>query len=442
VDFPLGMSRHLRQDQGINIMYKKTNSIDVLKSHFHQWLWLGAPLMWALLQILPAYLRTTLSYGLEINTDAIFFLWSGIQITKGRLPYKHYWDIKPPGIHITAGIFALMPTSPTNLAYLSFSISMFSFLAVLVFIGLIIYHFTGNKTAASVGMLVMLILPSLTKIALYGLSARLMMTLFTLLAIYLFINNYQTAAGASAAWAAAYWQPGVLILLAFLIVGYWSDSLLKIAFGIVSVTVLVTSPFVLLGAAPEMILQTIVAPLVVDHPYQFVKQIDHVYAKLGPVTMLVVVSIIMIADRARRSELTQDSVLVVGVFVAALFQGMFIEFNGLPDAVMLVSATAILTGMYISDVEFEDIDRIKIEHAVVLSIVAFAILGAHWLLEFDYWPRLFNGRNQYTWWQLDTDADCYVRQSAKMRRWIASVGQTSDGSCHSDLFGIIRRIWL
>lgn len=209
---------------------------------------------------------------MSLTEDAALFYYSGRQwVQLGRVPYRYLWDSKPPLIHETTAVLALITGGdPVATYYIGNALNVSAVLGGVAAGAVAVRELTDSRLAGAATGFACLALPKLFSRIVTGLRPKYVVVLLLGLVLLAGVRKRWVATGALAAAAAGFWQPGLAVLLVVLGTLWWlvrdgelagavGDRAALAAFGVAAVAVL---PVALGGALPEMLVQTVIAPLV------------------------------------------------------------------------------------------------------------------------------------------------------------------------------------
>lgn len=367
----------------------------------------------------------------NLTDDSALFYYSGRQwVLEGRVPYLHLWDIKPPLTHETMAVVALMTAGEPTLMYtVGIALNAAFLLAGISAAMIAVKELSGSKVAAFTSGFVMLALPQLFKWVTTGFRPKYAVVFFFGLAFLAGIQeNWYVAAGSSAL-AAGFWQPGILLVIIVLGTIGWYDYKGKIApktavmssgvvLGIGTVVVL---PFIIEGAVPQMVVQTMVAPIVTGDGGGTMKAlIDQIPASLLAITTIGVLSGgILLEHRARWWP-----GLLYLVFMIVALQG---DFDGSPDLIPLSFIIAIGIGVAIGSARPMQTDNLAVDPRLWLVVIVAVQVGTA-VISSSYFTMVGGGPVKDVFLSETITNRCHLRLSEAERVMMERVGSPEDAT--------------
>lgn len=146
-----------------------------------------------------------------LTGDGALFLLGGLKTAQGHVPYLHLWDVKPPGIHLTAGVLAVVSGGSRQLLYvLGNAANGVALVGSCLLAGVIVSHVTGRQLPALAAGASPLAYQATYEFVPAGIRPKYFLGLFGLLSMYLLLKRRPFLSGAAAALVASYWQLGVV----------------------------------------------------------------------------------------------------------------------------------------------------------------------------------------------------------------------------------------
>lgn len=378
-----------------------------------------------------------------VDTDPAFYQHVGWYVTRGGVPYVDVWDINPP---LTFGVAAVLSAVAGGNLPLQHALGVLaSVAAIAAGVGLtasLAADLTGDDAAAAAAGLVLLVPPEVYGLAPYGLRSQYFALASGVLALLLARRDRPLAAGASAAVAAGFWQPGGGIAL--LVVGMAAHRggrawALRAVGGGLAVAGLVVLPFVAVGAFVPMVAQTVLGPFYGQEPYTLASRTYALVRVLGYGAVLVPVALggwaLAAVDADDRWWIPAGGI-VYGLQVA------LVNMNGSLDAILFLVFVALGVGIVVAALPAER--RTLAVAAVVLLVLA----GPAWHLapgaplrdavetryeraDPDANPALDGAESsvpemQTVYWEKREPDTCHYRLSHTELRWIAETDARLD----------------
>lgn len=211
------------------------------------------------------YPRFVLQRYPAIHQDSALFEYAGWAATQGALVYRDLWDVKPPAaFELTAGLAVLTGGRPFALHLASAVLMGATLIATVGLVVVLVRKFTGDSTVALAAGMVIFAYPRFYLWGIRGIRPKTFAFFFGLLGIYLYFEDQPVTAGASAAFAAAFWQFASVFFVVLSVRTYQNRdwlSLKSLTLGAGVSFVVVVWPFVARGAVGPMFVQTVIAPL-------------------------------------------------------------------------------------------------------------------------------------------------------------------------------------
>lgn len=230
----------------------------------------------------------------SVATDPAFYQHVGWYVTRGGVPYVDVWDVNPPLTFAVAAVLSLVAGGNLPLQHtLGVLLTFATVGAAVVLTAWLAYDLTGENAAAVAAAFVLLVPAEVYGLVPYGLRSQYFALLFGVLALVLVRRDRAFLAGASAAAAAGFWQPGGGIALLAVGVaahrGGHAAALRAVGGGLV-VAGLVVLPFLAVGAFVPMVAQTVLAPFYGQEPYTLLGRTYSLVLAMGYGTVLLPVA--------------------------------------------------------------------------------------------------------------------------------------------------------
>lgn len=364
--------------------------------------------------------------GHALGSDPTVYMVGGVKLAHGQLPYAHLWDIKPPAIHETIGIAAVVTGSNPELLYVTMlGLTAGVILGTVAVIYQVVEELTGNTFAAAVGGLAYLTYPGTLIELTGGPRVKYFAAFFGLLAILLYIRERPLATGITSALAAAYWQP-VIVVPMLCLVGYtvldtnrsWG-RFGRFSAGVIGTTLVVISPWLVTGTLDVLVGQTVLAPLIgksgsgaAGTPTLFVEKMGY----FG--TAVATVGVVGILTLLRRELLgkpgPRGSLLLTGL--ALLSCAIALVQTGGPDLIWFAAAMAPMVGVVVALLPRLDSRRwlrAGVTAVLLVSIVSGSAVGGDRQLQHQQYEGF--------WDEKSVSKDCHYRKSGPERRYVGAV---------------------
>lgn len=325
--------------------YPTTNAI---VAHVFSWAqqhwWLSAPVAFAVLEVMIYFpIRPTR----EIRPDQGLFFLGGNLLATGSAPYLNLWDVKPPLIHETTALIALIaPGDPWTQFYIGSALTMLAALSVAILSGLVTHRVTGSASAAFVTTSTIIGYRVFVTAPAYGVYPKFFALAFGVAALWMSLDKRPIFAAVLATVAAGYWQ-WALVFVAIVYGRAWRASgkadWPRMVLASALVTAVVTAPFALAGAALPMVVEVVFAPFNIPEPPQALAERIHKFTNLlGFVWPLVVAGVVGAFETAYRER---DHYWLVAAVVWPAIQIGFLDFDAGPDPLLLLVLSAIALGI-------------------------------------------------------------------------------------------------
>lgn len=291
--------------------------------------------------------------SLWIPADNAVFEYGGWIATKGYLPYLHLFDVKPPGIYlVSAGLAFLSGGDARLLHFFGALLTVATAIATTMLIAVIIREVTGDVAASLIGATVPLAVFYYWSLPPYGLRPKHFTALFALLAIWFALQERPAFAGASGAFAAAFWQGGAVVSLVVIgMLAYQSRRHAAIgivaAFGVVVVTLL---PFALREVLPHVISQAIIAHIFSNESETVLQQYSLISAELGSAKWVIPFGLVSSVELARRR---MEAWWIPVVVSAALLFNLVFDYDSGADLILTAPLIGISVGVGVALVREE-----------------------------------------------------------------------------------------
>jgi len=357
---------------------------------------------------------TTQIYGYRLWRDPRFLLWSGREMMAGNWVYISHWDIKPPLIHYVAAVMAF--ATGGNESVIRALGPALMILLVTVTTGLIahlVYELTGDPIGAAVSGIGVLALDTF-HIQIRGFGVEPFAVLFIVLTIHCYHTRRPVWAGATAALAGGFWQLGIGVIVALCIAAAIDDQLRAVVAGGIPVAAVTVIPTIAAGGFTEMVVQTVVVPIIVDKPQPFYDRFFELLTRLD-VTIFVITfgffGCIAALLRIKRSTHRSPALKLVPMLFAVYFaHPIFNELGTLPDIIPLFVVSLIACGVLIPFLP-RTTNPIDGRSMVILLLVFSSTIGGAWVFTTPVPGGLYV--------ELEEDSEyCHVRDSQKEIQWI------------------------
>jgi hypothetical protein len=365
-----------------------------------------------------------------ISPDTAFFVWSGAQMAAGRLPYVHYWDIKPPAIHEFLGLIGLLTGGdPHTIALSGLMLSIWFTVLMLYIIARTIFTITQSEYAAFAALLTPLVLKEFYLNAVLDIRVQLYTAVFSVVAIQLFVRRREGLAAGAAGLAAAFWQPGIG-MIGVILLGAWRRHKLRRAIGgLGAVTIAVLAPFVLQGTIDPVVAQTVLSPFITERSEPLLESLLLLTDSLD-VGLVVVVAGVLGIYLERRIPHRYSPTEVWVIFGSLIWYAAYlllISFDGLADMPPFLATAALAVGVTVGllpstvtdpDEQLRFNPRLVVVGAIVLAV------GIE-LLWLRNWPLGIIPTNTSKLTMFMNSSGCHVRLSYQERWWMDYVRESS-----------------
>jgi 4-amino-4-deoxy-L-arabinose transferase-like glycosyltransferase len=377
-------------------------------------------------------------YGHALTTDPAVYMAGGMQFAHGQLPYVHLWDIKPPAIHETVGLAALVTGRNPELTYIVvLALTVTTVIAMVGTTFRLVEDLTGDAAAASVGALSLLVYPETIQMLTGGPRVKYFAAAFTLAAVYCYRLDRPVATGVTAGLAAAYWQPAVLVVVGVAVGVVVEDResprlsrrRVGILGGLLATAAVVVAPWVLTGKLTPLVGQTVLAPVLFSSGAGPATAAPNIAARLGWFGVGAVgFGVVGIAVTLRRVGRRDERGVWLIAFVGASALGLTTVQHGGSDLIWTVAMLAPCVGLAVAQFP----RRLPIGPTVIpvtLLLVGLVIVGAlvGGVVGGD---RYTDASLADTYWDgKSTAADCHWRMSGHERAYIERTGVTDRDTC-------------
>lgn len=343
-----------------------------------------------------------------IGPDALLFQYSGWYASQGGVIYTEIWDVKPPVIHLFAEIIARVSFSDPYVIYiLSSMLGILAFSLLLYTTYSIILLQLENKLAALAGSVFLFTFPTFYTFAIRGLRPKMFMLLFGSISILYLYKERPAVSGAFAALSAGLWQIAIIFpVIATLY--YIKDKKYKqttlVFLGMGTITIIVVLPYILRGAADDMLIQVVIAPFIGHIEQSLFSRLLQGGYMVNFAAPLIVVGTIGAIQSFNKSELWWVG---IGAVWSSL-QVFFFDLDGSPDLLLGYFFVAIGLGLFTHRLNNR-------RNRIVLLASVFIVALAVFFLQMFLSGPLPSGSQQLEtlyWSSIEPDT-CHVRRSAK-----------------------------
>ncbi len=281
--------------------------------------------------------------------DSIIFEYIGWFLANGGRLYVDIWEVKPPLVYEVTGAIALV-TGDAVVPYhwLLVTVTMVTAIAGTLLIGQVVFRVTDDPTAAVVAGLSPYTFPMFVWRGAVGFKPKYFVVLLGLLTVVAALRDRPWLSGVFGAASVGFWQLAVVFpaVAAGLLYQRGSRSdLNKLALGGGLTSILVLLPVVIWGALPEMIVETVLAPLIAGDSTAPVSRVWLAFRIVGLPTAVAVVGIYGVV-RALVEDPGEYWWLAV-VTIWLLLQVLFLDFDAAPDLFPLFAVLSIGVGLAI-----------------------------------------------------------------------------------------------
>lgn len=368
---------------------------------------------------------------INLSDDSALFYYSGRQwVHEGRVPYLHLWDIKPPLTHEAMAVITLVTAGDPFLMYtLGIALNAALLLGGIAAAMIAVKELTGSKVAAFISGCSTLAFPHLFQWVTTGFRPKYAVVFCLGVTLLTGVReNWSGAAGASAL-AAGFWQPGILSVFIVLGTISWYDYQGRIApraaaksSGVVlGIGTLVVLPFIIEGAVPQMVVQTVVAPFVTsDGGGTIAALIGQIPASLLTVTTIgVVFGGVQLDHRIR----WWPGLLYLSFLTVAL-KG---DFDASPDLIPLSFLIAIGVGVAIGIARPTESERLAADpRSWLVAIVAVQVAAT--VLSSSYFTTVAGGPVKDLFLSETISPQCHLRLSSAEQVMMERVGSPEDAT--------------
>ncbi len=285
-----------------------------------------------------------------ISEDSALFQHAGWYILEGATPYVDFWDLKPPLIYaVTTGLAALSGGNMAVLHLLSILTASLAVIAGVAFVGLLTYQVTDHPIASLVAGLSVFLIPSLYTFPSAGIRPKYLAFAFGVGALVLAVDDRPAASGAASAIGAGFWQLAAPIAIIVTAMAWQRGRLAGVGRtigGALIVAVLVVVPFVATGLAIPLFLETVLAPVYGVERYTVAGRFLQVIVECGPGLLAYPLGVFGWTLAVRRHAAAYWWLPAGGMVYTV---GVFLEFQGALEAILLVPFVAIGIGVFIAE---------------------------------------------------------------------------------------------
>jgi hypothetical protein len=355
------------------------------------------------------------------------FLYTGWLLVEGQLVYVHFWDIKPPVIHYTTAILYLLTGgNPLMTHILATSVGAAAMVGSAIMVSALVEVHTNNKKAAFAAASSLLAFPTYYSLAAGGLRPKYLFCFFGLIAMYLYINERFVSAGAFAALSAATYQLG-LIFVVIVLIGAYRDQTdfisTTVSIGIVGFVVI--APFLLTGELWAMTRQVVLIPILDRSDAQVtaltrIQDIIH-YLPLGGALTLFGIGGVVVEYIS-----TKNFRWLLAVIILFLLTALFVDLNGPPDLLQLVTFGAIGLGLMAERLSVVDLNYahgvIRGDQAAILLVVIAVVMTIPSLMGVVLEPNATTTQVAELYFDQKHVDRCHIRMSTTEKWWVKASG--------------------
>jgi len=377
-------------------------------------------------------------FGHALTTDPAVYMVGGMKLAAGQLPYVHLWDIKPPAIHETVGLAALVTGRNPELTYIVvLALTVATVIAMVGVVYRLVEDLTGDAVAAAVGSLSLLVYPGTLQMLTGGPRVKYFAAAFGLAAVYCYRVDRPVATGVTAALAAAYWQPAALVAIGVcvsaLIEGRDSPQLLRrrvgILGGFVATGAVVVAPWVLTGTLRPLVGQTVIAPLLFSSGAGPSTAIPNIAARLGWLGVgVIALGAAGVALTLRGVARRDDRGVWLLAYVAASALPLAAVQHGASDLIWMVAMLAPCVGIAVASLPRRTSVgptttpvTLLLAGLVITGTLAGGAVGGDRYTDTSLADTYWNGES--------TATDCHWRLSGPEQSYIEQTGVTGRDTC-------------
>lgn len=395
-----------------------------------------------LILILPNIL---LSGRIRLRGDGMIFSYFGYLMTRGYTPYIDMFDIKPPLVYEFGYVTTVLSGGdPYWQAVLSIVICGAAVVVIVALVGWIVYHETGNPTAAYAAGTVPLVIPRFYTYAATGFRPKYLTVMFGLLAITLLVRRRPFASGASSALAAGFWQFGIL----FPAVVLWSYKKRRreagwTILGILVVTVVALVPIALGGskALLAMIEQVILAPIISPEPTQLDRHLRPFFTRrAGAALPIIVLGLVgTLCTLTRDHSDTLLTWLPIGA-AWAIVQVLWLDFDGVgPDIYLLLVVAALGYGLWADQIGDETTAVLAVVLVAGIMFIGHGVLDSYGFIIRPFPSDVSLGRLERLYWMQPEPTACHINRARVEKLFIYALdGSTGRTTCYYDFWRVVR----
>lgn len=399
---------------------------DVIRNDLRENLWFNMPLLYGVWVAVPLYLRAV--SHLNLSADAALFHYSGWQwYMFGRVPYRYLWDSKPPLTHELLAILAAVTNGePTIMFALSSAVNVGLVLGTMAASMILVHELTGSDLAGFMTGAAFFAFPAIFAFSATGFRPKYAFVLCMLLVLLSGIRGRWVWGTAAAGVAAAFWQPGLLLVLVILVtieVGVRRGEIparvrTNALAALGGLGVIVVLPIVLYDALPEMLIQVVAAPVVTADGGS---GLGEIVSRIEPV-LFIIGSLGLVGAAFRPGQdWNRAARWWPTIFMAAVVSLlMFVDFDGIPDEIPLSVMLTVGIGLTMAVARPRGAENLLSDPRFWIGTIVFAYIiliptDQH-LIRNSHLADLF--LNQ------DVSRRCHLRLSKAERDWIRMVGSS------------------
>jgi len=278
--------------------------------------------------------------------DSIIYEYLGWYLSKGARLYVDIWEVKPPLVYELTGVIAVM-TGDRMILYhwLLVALTISAAILAAVVVGELTLAITNEPMGALVAGLVPFTYPLFPWRTAVGFKPKYFVILFGLLAIYAALRNRPAVSGLFGAASMGFWQLAIVfpVVAMGLLVQRRSIQRLRwfvAGFGLLTVVMLI--PVVLWGALSEMLVETVLTPLIAGNGLPLADRIELATDIFRLPSVIVLIGLIGIALLVLDDPSAHWWVAVVAGWLVV--QILLIDFDTAPDLLPLFAICAIGVG--------------------------------------------------------------------------------------------------
>ena len=391
--------------------------------------------------------------------DSIIYEYIGWYLSEGARLYVDIWEVKPPLVYELTGVVAVM-TGDRMVLYHWLLVVLTMGISVLaaVVIGQLTLRLTDNPTSAAIAGLAPFTYPMFGWRPAVGFKPKYFVILFGLLTVYAALTDRPTFSGAFGAASMGTWQLSVVFPAVAVGMLYRRRSprrLGRFVVGFALLTLIMFLPIVLWGSMSEMVVETILIPLIAGRGTPLSDRLDLAMGMLGIPSVILIVGIIGIIRLVREDPGERWWLGVVAGWL--LFQVLILDLDSAPDLLPLFAISAIGVGAAVHEDAAGGRVVALVPAFVVLSVLSIVYTGMatgySWLppaiptpVDTTTMPAVpYTGREvRMLFWRPLPSETCRAFYGGMQSRYLFTVGAPYGTECGawSPAWDWIRTHWL